>query len=135
MNKAILHTIIIYTLSYCPYCIKAKALLDDKKVAYQEIEVSNFTAKEKDKLIQKAGGKKTVPQIFIDDIHIGGCDDLYELEKEGKLDKLLEKPAKKEFSCCWCLKVLSALDRKNLDVIPRLDRGIHKYLHYLIVKE
>jgi len=90
MNKAILHTIIIYTLATCPYCIKAKALLDEKKVAYQEIEVSNFTDAEKDKLVKKSGGKRTVPQIFIDNTHIGGCDDLYELDKEGRLDKLLE---------------------------------------------
>lgn len=96
MNKAILHTIIIYTLAGCPYCIKAKALLDDKNVAYQEIEVSNFTEAEKDKLIQKAGGKKTVPQIFIDNIHIGGCDDLFELEKEERLDKLLEGQPRKD---------------------------------------
>lgn len=95
MNKTILHTIIIYTLAHCPYCIKAKALLDDKNVAYQEIEVSNFTDIEKNKLIQKAGGKKTVPQIFIDNIHIGGCDALYELESEGRLDKLLEGQPKK----------------------------------------
>ena len=96
MNKAILHTIIIYTLAGCPYCIKAKALLDDKNVAYQEIEVSNFTEAEKEKLIQKAGGKKTVPQIFIDNIHIGGCDDLFELEKEERLDKLLEGQPRKD---------------------------------------
>jgi len=95
MNKTILHTIIIYTLAHCPYCIKAKALLDEKKVAYQEIEVSNFTEAEKDKLIQKAGGSKTVPQIFIDNIHIGGCDDLFELETEGRLDGLLKDQPKK----------------------------------------
>ncbi|KJW02826.1 MULTISPECIES: glutaredoxin 3 [Rickettsia] len=95
MNKAILHTIIIYTLASCPYCIKAKALLDKKNVAYEEIEVSNFTQEEKEKFIKKSGGKKTVPQIFIDNMHVGGCDALFDLEKEGRLDKLLENQPKK----------------------------------------
>ncbi|GAA5252950.1 glutaredoxin 3 [Candidatus Rickettsia kedanie] len=95
MNKAILHTIIIYTLASCPYCIKAKALLDEKNVAYEEIEVSNFTQAEKEKFIKKSGGQRTVPQIFIDNMHVGGCDDLFNLEKEGRLDKLLERQPKK----------------------------------------
>ena len=95
MNKAILHTIIIYTLASCPYCIKAKALLDKKNVAYEEIEVINFTQEEKEKFIKKSGGKKTVPQIFIDNMHVGGCDALFDLEKEGRLDKLLENQPKK----------------------------------------
>ncbi|QCS23993.1 glutaredoxin 3 [Rickettsia parkeri] len=94
MNKAILHTIIVYTLASCPYCIKAKALLDEKHVAYEEIEVSNFTQEEKEKFIKKSGGKKTVPQIFIDNMHVGGCDALFDLEKEGRLDKLLENQPK-----------------------------------------
>ncbi|MCC8418554.1 MAG: glutaredoxin 3 [Rickettsia endosymbiont of Glossina mortisans submortisans] len=96
MNKAILHTIIIYTLASCPYCIKAKALLDEKNVVYEKIEVSNFTQEEKEKFIKKSGEKKTVPQIFIDNMHIGGCDALFDLEKEGRLDKLLEGQPKKK---------------------------------------
>ena len=95
MNKAILHTIVIYTLNSCPYCIKAKGLLDEKNVAYEEIEVSNFTREEKETFIKKAGGKKTVPQIFIDNIHVGGCDDLFDFAKDGRLDKLLENQPKK----------------------------------------
>ncbi|WP_341793758.1 MULTISPECIES: glutaredoxin 3 [unclassified Rickettsia] len=95
MNKTILHTVIIYTLAHCPFCIKAKALLDDKHVAYQEIAVEDFTEEQREILIKKAGGKKTVPQIFIDNVHIGGCDDLFALEKEGRLDKLLEGQPKK----------------------------------------
>ncbi|ABV74617.1 glutaredoxin 3 [Rickettsia akari str. Hartford] len=95
MNKAILHTIIIYTLVSCPYCIKAKALLDEQNIAYEEIEVSNLTQAEKEKFIKKSGGKGTVPQIFIDNMHVGGCDDLFDLEKEGRLDKLLEGQPKK----------------------------------------
>ncbi|ADE29715.1 glutaredoxin 3 [Rickettsia prowazekii] len=94
MNKSILHTIIIYTLASCPYCIKAKALLDKKNVIYEEIEVSNLTQEEKEKFIKKSGGKSTVPQIFIDNMHVGGCDDLFNLEKEGRLDKLLEHQPK-----------------------------------------
>ncbi|MCC8467731.1 MAG: glutaredoxin 3 [Rickettsia endosymbiont of Eriopis connexa] len=96
MNKAILHTIIIYTLASCPYCIKAKALLDEKNVVYEEIEVSNFTQEEKEKFIKKSGGKRTVPQIFIDNMHVGGCDALFDFEKEGRLDKLLENQPKKK---------------------------------------
>lgn len=89
MNTIILHTIIIYTLSYCPYCIKAKELLNKKNVAYQEIVVDNYSEAQRLELKNKSGGKHTLPQIFIDDVHIGGCDDLYKLEAEGKLDKLL----------------------------------------------
>ena len=81
--------IIIYKKTYCPYCVKAKALLDKKKVQYEEIDITHkedlHTA-----LIEKTGGQRTVPQIFINDKHIGGCDDLYSLEKEGKLDGLLK---------------------------------------------
>ncbi|WP_347939367.1 glutaredoxin 3 [Rickettsia oklahomensis] len=95
MNKNMLHTIIIYTLASCPYCIKAKALLDNKEVAYEEIEVSGFTQEEKEKFIKKVGGSRTVPQIFIDNIHIGGNDDLQKLNEEGRLDKLLEGQPKK----------------------------------------
>lgn len=89
MNAIILHTIIIYTLSYCPYCIKAKELLNKKNVAYQEIVVDDFSKEQMLELKNKSGGKHTLPQIFIDGMHIGGCDDLYMLEAEGKLDKLL----------------------------------------------
>lgn len=95
MNKTILHTIIIYTLASCPHCIKAKALLDEKNVVYEEIEVSNFTQEEKEKFIKKPAGKRTVPQIFIDNMHIGGNDDLQKLNEEGRLDKLLENQPKK----------------------------------------
>ena len=102
MNKTILQAIIIYTLTYCPFCIKAKELLNKKNVAYEEIDVSNFTLEEKDQLIKKAGGKKTVPQIFIDNIHIGGCDDLFELEKDGRLGKLLEGKLRKNLPGLSC---------------------------------
>ncbi len=78
----------IYSTKTCPYCVKAKLLLDKKGVEYTEIDVTEDTQARMD-LVAKANGMRTVPQIFIDDHHIGGCDDLYELEKNGKLDPLL----------------------------------------------
>ncbi len=78
----------IYTKATCPYCIRAKRLLDMKKVEYREISV-DFDAAARAEMIQRANGRTTVPQIFIDDQHIGGCDDLFELEMDGKLAALL----------------------------------------------
>ena len=79
--------ITIYTTTTCPYCVRAKALLDRKGATYREISAEDPSIREE--MIQKAGGRKTVPQIFIGDFHVGGCDDLYELEKQGKLDQRL----------------------------------------------
>lgn len=79
--------IIIYTTNVCPYCVRAKALFDRKNLKYEEVNVEE--QQERDKMIVKAGGRRTVPQIFIGSVHAGGCDDLYALEKEGKLDKIL----------------------------------------------
>lgn len=77
----------IYLSYYCPYCISAKQFLDSKGVAYQEIDVN---AKPEEKEIMKQRAKRhTVPQIFINDQHIGGCDDLHALNDAGKLDELL----------------------------------------------
>ena len=81
--------ILIYTTDYCHYCKRAKALLDSKNVTYQEIDLSN-DQEEREKLILKANGRKTVPQIFIDDYHVGGCDDLIALDQSGKLEELLK---------------------------------------------
>ena len=78
----------IYTWTSCPFCIRAKALLDDKGVNYQEYVLDGDEAG-RDKMSQRANGRRSVPQIFIDDRHIGGCDDIYGLEAEGELDKLL----------------------------------------------
>lgn len=78
--------IIIYTTSICPYCIRAKALLDRKNLTYEEVNAEDENIRAQ--MIQKAGGRKTVPQIFIGDYHVGGCDDLYALDKENKLDSL-----------------------------------------------
>ena len=79
--------VIIYTTNTCPYCVRAKALLDRKGVKYQEINVEETV--EREKMIIKTGGKRTVPQIFIGTFHVGGCDDLYELDKRQELDQKL----------------------------------------------
>jgi glutaredoxin 3 len=81
--------ITIYTKSWCPYCAAAKDLLDEKGVAYTEIDIERQPDKRAE-MIQKAGGRATVPQIFIDGRHVGGCDDLYALEGRGELARLLQ---------------------------------------------
>jgi glutaredoxin 3 len=81
-------TVEIYTRAFCGYCYRAKRLLDSKGIEYQEHEVF-FGGPEKEAMTQRAGGRTTVPQIFIDDHHIGGCSELMELESQGKLDELL----------------------------------------------
>lgn len=81
--------IIIYTTDTCPYCVRAKSLLGKRNISYEEINVSNDEHL-RDTMIAKAGGRRTVPQIFIGDYHVGGCDDLYELDSQGKLDELLQ---------------------------------------------
>ena len=78
----------IYTKAFCPYCARAKRLLDGKGVEYQEFEISTDRAK-RDEMIGRAGGRSTVPQVFIDGRHVGGSDDLAALEREGRLDPLL----------------------------------------------
>ena len=78
----------IYTKSTCAYCIRAKSLLRQKGMELEEIAI-DFAGEKKQEMMQRAGGRMTVPQIFIDGQHIGGCDDLFELERAGKLDKLL----------------------------------------------
>jgi glutaredoxin 3 len=78
----------IYTKFFCPYCARAKRLLEDKGVAFEEFEISGGGEK-REEMIQRAGGRTTVPQIFIEGQHIGGSDDLAALEKGGKLDALL----------------------------------------------
>jgi glutaredoxin 3 len=80
--------VVIYTSPLCGFCHAAKRLLNQKGVAYEEIDVL-MSPKRKPEMIQRAGGRRTVPQIFIGDTHVGGCDDLYELEQAGKLDPLL----------------------------------------------
>jgi glutaredoxin 3 len=79
--------VIIYSKSYCPYCIRAKALLDSKGINYQDISIDNDPYK-RDEMIAKSN-RHTVPQIFINDYHVGGSDDLFALDGNGQLDKLL----------------------------------------------
>jgi glutaredoxin 3 len=78
----------IYTKMWCPYCTRAMRLLEAKGIAYQERAI-DFSADGRREMIERAGGRTTVPQIFIGDHHVGGCDDLVELERSGALDALL----------------------------------------------
>ncbi|CAA7616919.1 glutaredoxin 3 [Magnetospirillum sp. UT-4] len=82
----------IYTTRICPYCVRAKRLLEKKGVGYREIDVSTDAAL-RDAMVARAGGRQTVPQIFVNGTHVGGCDDLYALEAEGGLDPLLAAQA------------------------------------------
>lgn len=81
-------TVEIYTKAWCPYCTRAKRLLDDKGVAYTEYDIT-MGGPQRTEMIQRAAGGSTVPQIFIDGRHVGGSDDLAALERQGKLDPLL----------------------------------------------
>jgi len=78
----------IYTKMFCPYCVRAKKLLADKGVSFEEYDIT-MGGPQRAEMIQRAQGRTTVPQIFIDDAHIGGSDDLAALERAGKLDPLL----------------------------------------------
>ncbi len=78
----------IYTSPLCGFCHAAKRLLNEKGVGFTEVDVLSQPER-KPEMIQRAGGGRTVPQIFIGDMHVGGCDDLYALERAGKLDGLL----------------------------------------------
>lgn len=78
----------IYTKIFCPYCVRAKRLLDGKGVAIEEHDIS-MGGPLRAEMIQRANGRTTVPQIFINDVHVGGSDDLAALERAGKLDPML----------------------------------------------
>ena len=78
----------IYTKITCGFCTRAKRLLEMKKVKFDEISV-DFGGPKKAEMVERAGGRMTVPQIFINGRHVGGCDDLMWLEHQGKLDELL----------------------------------------------
>lgn len=77
----------IYTTSICPYCMMAKRLLSKKGVAYDEIDVGQQPALRAE--MEEKSGRHTVPQIWIGDTHVGGCDDLHDLDRAGQLDALL----------------------------------------------
>lgn len=78
----------IYTKMFCGFCVRAKELLKRKEIEFTEYAVDGGGPK-KDEMVERAGGRTTVPQIFIGNKHVGGCDELMALEREGKLDTLL----------------------------------------------
>ncbi|MCJ2070347.1 glutaredoxin 3 [Methylobacterium sp. J-030] len=82
----------IYTTAWCPYCSAAKSLLKEKGVVFQEIDVERVQGA-RATMIEKAGGRTSVPQIFVGGRHVGGCDDLYALDRAGKFDPLLKDTA------------------------------------------
>ena len=79
----------IYTWRTCPYCIRAKRLLDGKGVSYTEYAIDG-DEKAREKMSDRSSGRRSVPQIFINNVHIGGCDDIHALDRVGKLDPLLQ---------------------------------------------
>lgn len=81
--------IVIYTKPFCPYCTRAMALLDSKGAKYEEIVAAMDAGKRKE-MLERSGGRSTYPQIFIGDRHVGGCDDLHELDARGELAALLK---------------------------------------------
>ncbi len=83
-------TVQIYTKMFCPYCWRAKQLLEAKGVKYEEISV-DYGGEARELMIQRTKGRTTVPQIFIKEHHVGGCDELVALERAGKLDDLFGK--------------------------------------------
>ena len=78
----------IYTRQFCPYCTRAVSLLKSKNVNFNEID-AGMDAQKKAEMVERSGGGRTFPQIFIGDKHVGGCDDMMALERSGKLDALL----------------------------------------------
>jgi glutaredoxin 3 len=78
----------IYTTMWCPYCARAKSLLEKKRVAYHEISLDEEPGRRAE-MVERSHGGRTVPQIFIDGEHIGGCDDMMALERAGRLDPKL----------------------------------------------
>ena len=79
----------IYTTPYCPFCIRAKKLLANKKVEFKEIDLSENPDKFEE-MLSKSNGAKTVPQIFVNGEHIGDCDHIHDLDQKGELDKILK---------------------------------------------
>jgi glutaredoxin 3 len=84
-----MNQVTVYTKPYCPYCVRALRLLDEKGVDYVEIEAA-FDPELRREMIQRASGRSTYPQIFVGERHIGGCDEMMALERQGQLDPLLQ---------------------------------------------
>lgn len=81
--------VVMYCTATCPYCIRAQRLLEDKGVAFEQVRV-DLEPDRRAEMVQRAGGRTSVPQIFIEDMHVGGCDEIYALDRAGKLDALLQ---------------------------------------------
>ncbi|MDH3948126.1 MAG: glutaredoxin 3 [Gammaproteobacteria bacterium] len=79
--------VVMYSTRFCPYCVRARMLLDNKNISYTEIRVDEQT--EQRSVMEQRSQRTSVPQIFIDDYHVGGCDDLFELESQGALAQKL----------------------------------------------
>jgi glutaredoxin 3 len=79
--------VVMYSTRFCPYCIRARMLLDNKNITYTEIRVDE--QREQRSVMEERAQRTSVPQIFIDDYHVGGCDDLFALESKGLLDQKL----------------------------------------------
>jgi glutaredoxin 3 len=88
MERHAMPDVTIYTTQFCPYCSAAKSLLSRKGAVYREVDVS-YDPAERTRMIERAAGRRTVPQIFIGATHVGGSDDLHALDRAGKLDALL----------------------------------------------
>lgn len=84
----IMPEVIIYSSQYCPFCFRAKSIFQQKSVAFKELDV-DMNPNLRREMMEKSG-RRTVPQIWINDVHVGGCDDLMALQSSGELDKLLE---------------------------------------------
>jgi glutaredoxin 3 len=80
--------IVIYSTGWCPYCVRARGLLERKGAAFREIKVDEDPT-ERERMLARSGGRRTVPQIFIGERHVGGFDELYALDRAGELDQLL----------------------------------------------
>ena len=80
--------VVMYSSSWCPYCMRARALFERKDIPFIEIKVDE-QPQERDLMLARSGGRRTVPQIFVGDRHVGGFDDLYALDQVGELDRLL----------------------------------------------
>jgi GrxC family glutaredoxin len=84
--------VLMYSTAFCPFCLRAKALLQEKGVEFEEIDVM-FDPAKRAEMVERSGGGRTVPQIFIDGVPIGGFDELYDLERQGRLNDMLGRAA------------------------------------------
>ncbi len=83
------HKIEVYSGNFCPYCVRAKLLLKKRGLAFVEYDVQKEPER-REEMLRRSNGARTIPQIFINDRHVGGCDELYALERAGKLDDWLQ---------------------------------------------